>query len=460
MLQYLPGIGITVLLVAGVALAIFIATLFRVVVPTNMVHIVQSRKQTTPYGTGQGSGNVYFKWPSWVPYFGINVIKLPVSNFDLSLNGYEAYDKDRVPFMVDVVSFFRIKDTAVAARRVVSVQELEDQLSKIVQGAVRKVLASDVIDNIMLERAKFGTEFTEEVREQLMEWGVEPVKSMELMDIRDSHDSKVIANIMAKKTSHIEMESRTEVANNLKNAQTAEINAKQLVDIRQQEAEQAVGERTALKDQQVGIAKEKYLQEVATQKKETKTRDMDVKQVEQVREADITKEKQVVAAKQEAETTVIKAEGALSAKRKEAQGIEAEGLAKAEAEKAMKMAPVTAQIALAQEIGENEGYQKYLAIIEALKAHIVVGSKQAEALQDAQIKIIANTGKPIEGVSSVMDLFSTKGGTELAGMVEAFAQTPLGGAVLAQLGIKEDVPNADAGKVFKVSGGETPKAKA
>jgi hypothetical protein len=53
----------------------------------------------------------------------------------------------------------------------------------------------------------------------------------------------------------------------------------------------------------------------------------------------------------------------------------------------------------------------------------------------ADIKVIANTGKPTEGVGSVMDLFSTKGGTDLAGMVEAFAQTPLGTAVLARAGV-------------------------
>jgi hypothetical protein len=35
----------------------------------------------------------------------------------------------------------------------------------------------------------------------------------------------------------------------------------------------------------------------------------------------------------------------------------------------------------------------------------------------------------------VMDLFSTEGGTNLSGMVEAFAQTPLGKAVLGKMGV-------------------------
>lgn len=429
-------------IVSIVAVSVLLAIMFRRVVSTNMVHIVQSRRKTTPYGTMQDTGNVYYQWPSWVPFFGITVIKLPVSNFALSLKAYEAYDKDRVPFVVDVVAFFRINNTAIAAQRVESVEELEAQLMQIVQGAVRKVLASDVIDVIMLERAKFGEMFTAEVQEQLKEWGSESVKSMELMDIRDHGDSKVIQNIMAKKVSHIEMQSRVEVAQNHKEAQTKEIEAQQVVDIREQEALQAVGERTAEKEKAVGIAQQLSQQEVLTQEAETQERKMAVARVEQVRQAEITRDEQVVAADQDKQTTVIIADGKLEAQRREAEGIQAIGGAKAEAEKLMLLAPVDAQIKLAQEIGNNAGYQNYLVQVEAIKAHIVVGGKQAEALQSADVKVIANAGSPTAGMGSVMDLFSSHGGTRLGSMVEAFAQTPLGQATLAKFGVSE--PSSDA----------------
>lgn len=403
-------LSLSAIVLVGFVGLIVISVLYRHVVSTNMVHIVQSRRETLPYGTGQSAGNVYYKWPSWVPYFGVTVIALPVSNFDLPLHGYDAYDKDRVPFMVDVVAFFRINNTAEAAQRVSSIDELKDQLLKIVQGAVRKVLASAPIDTIMLERAQFGKQFTDEVQEQLKEWGTEPVKAMELMDIRDGHDSKVISNIMAKKISHIAMESRVEVANNTKTAETAEIDAKRAVEVQRQEAEQLVGQRTAEKEKAVGIAKELARQEVLAQEKETTTRDM--------------------------------AEGILEAQQKEATGIKAIGVAKAEAEKAMQLAPVAAQIELAKQIGENPGYQKYLAMIEAIKAYLEVGGKQAEALQKADVKVIANAGTPTEGMRNVMDLFTSRGGTELAAMAEAIAQTPIGKAALASLGVEENIkPN-------------------
>jgi len=422
-----------IVLVVVLAVAVVLAILYRKVVSTNMVHIVQSNKRTTPYGTGLEGGNVYYRWPSWIPRIGITVIELPVSNFDLSLDGYEAYDADRVPFMVDVTAFFRISNTAIAAQRVASISELEVQLTQIVQGAVRKVLAGDKIDSIMLERSKFGEAFTTEVVEQLKQWGVEPVKSMELMDIRDGSGSKVISNIMAKKTSQIEMESRRDVAENMRLAEVAEINAKREIDIQRQQAEQAVGERTAEKEKMVGIADQLARQEVLSQEKETRERDMAVRRVEEVRQAEIQRDKQVVAADQEKQTTVIVAEGHLESERKRAQGIQVVGEANATAEKAMQLAPVEAQIVLAKEIGGNAGYQDYLKVIEAIRAYVVVGGEQAKALQGADVKVIANTGQTGDGMQQVMDLFTSKGGTHLASAVEAFAQTPLGRSIVSKV---------------------------
>jgi flotillin len=424
-----------VAVLSGLAIAVILvlAILFRRVVSTNVVHIVQRGRETIPYGTGLAAGNVYYAWPSWLPRFGVNVIQLPVSNFDLTLDDYEAYDTDRVPFMVHVTSFFRIADTALAAQRVFSIDELKAQLLQIVQGAVRKVLASDKVDAIMLERSKFGAAFTEEVGEQLKQWGVESVKSMELMDIRDATGSKVISNIMAKKTSLIEMESRREVAENKRAAETAEIEAQREIDMRKQEAERAVGEKTAEKDKAIGIANEQARQEVLTQEKETRERHMAVTRVDEVRRAEIERDKQVVAAEQEKQTTVIIAEGQLNAQQREAEGIQALGEARAAAERAMQLAPVEAQIVLAKEIGENMGYQQYLMTIEGIKGYVVVGGEQARALQAADVKVIANSGTPGEGMTQVMDLFTSKGGTHLAASVEAFAQSPLGKAVIGRV---------------------------
>lgn len=414
--------------------AFFLAALFRRVVGANEVHIVQYAKKTVSYGKDTASGNSYYEWPSWVPLFGVTKAVLPVSVFDLDLKSYEAYDEGRLPFHVDVKAFFRVADSNTAAQRVASFQELESQLVAIVQGAVRTILASHKLEEIMQGRSKFGEAFTAEVKGQLPNWGVEAVKSIELMDIRDTDNSQVIHNIMAKKKSYIEMESRTEVAKNNQAAEIAEIAAKREIELQAQVAKQAVGTRTAEANKQVQVAEQEALQAIRVAEKTSKDKEMDILRVSQARAAEIAKEAALIAADQAKQQAVLQAEGQLKATQLAAEGIEATGAARAEAEKALQLAPVTAQITLAKEIGANEAYQQYLTTLRRIEASQAVGIEQAKALEKAEVKVIVNAGTPPEGVKTVMDLFSAKGGTELASALEAAGQIPAGQALLKKLG--------------------------
>jgi flotillin len=411
---------------AFVLFIFYVLVSLRRVVPTNEVHIVQSSKKTTSYGKDTGHGNTYYEWPAWLPVFGVTKNILPVSNFDVDLLSYEAYDIGRLPFVVDVKAFFRISDSNVAAQRVSSFKEMHDQLKAIVQGAVRTILASSEIEEIMQGRSKFGDMFTKEVNGQLSHWGVTAVKNIELMDIRDAKDSHVIRNIMDKKKSHIEMESRTEVAKNKRIAEIAEIEAKKEVDLQQQSAKQSVGLRTVETQREVQVSEQTAIQAIKEQEKLTKEKEMSVLKVQEVRKAEIDKEVQVVKAQQNRETVVINADGQLEAKRKESEAITLEGEAKANAEKAMQLAPVQAQITLAKEIGSNAEYQKYLITIKQVEASQAIGVEQAKALEKADIKIISNSGNPVSGVSTVRDLFSSSGGTQIGAMLEGVAQTDVG----------------------------------
>lgn len=427
-----------------VVFVLIIALMLRRVVPTNEVHIVQSSKKTTSYGNDTKNGNTYYEWPAWLPMIGITKIILPVSVFKLELESYDAYDTGRLPFEVDVVAFFRINDSNMAAQRVSSFGDLREQLLFIVRGAVRTILASHDIDKIMLERSTFGEAFTHEVQEQLLQWGVVPVKNIELMDIRDGQGNQVVHNIMQKKKSLIEMQSRTEVAANMKTAQIAEIDAKQEAEVRNQAAMEAVGKRSAEKDQTIGISQQQAVQAVREQERLTKEKEMAIVQVAQVRQAEIDKNVNTVKATQQKEVSIVEAEGNkqsnillaegnLEAKKRESEGIQIQGLAKAEAEKAMQLAPVQAQITLAKEIGSNDNYQKYLITIRQVEANQVVGIEQAKALEKANIKIIANTGDPVSGIADVRDLFTGKGGTSIGAMLEGLAQTEHGEKVIGAI---------------------------
>lgn len=179
-------------------------------------------------------------------------------------------------------------------------------------------------------------------------------------------------------------------------------------------------------------------QAVKEQAKLTKEKEMEVKKVETVKQAEIDKEKTVInaeakkreteinaeAAKAKAERdadaelilTTKKAEGSLITASKSAEGIKLEGDAKANAEKQMQLASVEAQLKLASEIGNNDGYQHYLIQVRQIEANEKVGLAQADNIKGADIKIIAGAGDVTGGISSAAGALSPKGGFNLAGM--------------------------------------------
>lgn len=438
MSYYIIG-GAALLALLGSALVL--AFIWRRVVPTNMVHIVQSSKNTVSYGRGRDAGNTYYAIPSFIPFFGVTVTQFPESIFDISLRDYEAYDAGRLPFVVDIKAFFRIADSQIAAQRVANFQELQGQLMGVLQGAVRGILGNDRLESIMQDRSTLGEKFTKEVNDQLQEWGVTTAKMIEFMDIRDTAGSQVIQNMMAKEKSRIEKESRVTVADNIREAEMKEIEAKREIALTRTQAEQQVGIRQAEADKEVGIAKEKSNQEVQTEAKITTERLMEVKKVEEVKAAEIAKEVAVVKAQQDKEVQVVNADaekeatvriaaGKLDATKKDAEGIQAVGAAKADAEKQMLLAPVNAQLTLAKEIGDNQGYQTYLISVRNIEASEAIGKANAEAMKVADIKIIANSGDVQGGVASVADIFSPKGGTSIGGMLEGLVQTEQGKALV------------------------------
>lgn len=441
----------------------------RRIVPTNVVHIVQRGDKTVSYGVGKGS-NVYYEFPKWLPKIGVMVRVLPVSNFDIDLIKYSAYDKDRVPFVVDVKAFFHIADTNKAAEKVESFDELRKQLENVVQGAVRSILAKSKLEEIMEERSIFGDKFTESVKSDLSNWGVEPIKNIELMDVRDTDGSSVIHQIMAKRMSAIDMESRTEVAKNIKMAEQAELTARQEVDVTKAETERIAGEAKAQSEQAIGIAKaeatkkagiaqQESISDIAQAERATAEQQMEVLKVQQIKQAEIDKEKEIIKFEMTKRTIEIKAEAdkfqvemdavaKLEAQKKDAQGIQAvgeaeakviaaKGTSEAEAEKARQLASVIAQTELAKEIGENQGYQDYLIRVKTVDKEQIVEVAKAEsmarALEKADLKILANSGDVQSGMNKFSDILSAKGGSQINGLLESLKQTEEGKSLLGML---------------------------
>jgi flotillin len=466
------SIGVISFVGVGIVAAIVIVTILalRRIVPTNQVHIVQRNNKTVSYGKDTENGNVYYEIPSWVPKFGVVVSKLPATIIDISLNHYEAYDKDRLPFVVDVNAFFRITDFAIAASRIPTLAELYDQLTSIVQGAVRSILAKEYLEDIMSKRSEYGELFSKEVEPQLKEWGVMSVKNIELMDIKDAGGEEVISNIMMKKKSAIEMERRVEVAKNTKTAQESEILARQEIELKKQDADREVGLRAAAVQQEVGIAQEKQRQEVQAQAKITAEKEMEVKEVNEVRSAEIAKRAAMVKAEHEKEVTIIqvntaevaantekkikvvhaeaekaeqilkaeaekeqvelKADADLKAATNEAKGIKLKGESEASAKELMEKAQIAGQIELFDKVNKDEQYQQFIIEQRKVEAMERVGIEQAKNLENADIKIFANGNSVQDGVQKAAGLLSSNTGFNIGEMLEALANTPMGKELL------------------------------
>lgn len=429
-----------------------ISFLYRQVVGANEVHIIQKGNKNISYGAQTANGNVYYAFPSWIPFFGVNVIKLPVSVFRIQISDYEAYDLERLPFIVDLTAFFRISNSDLAAQRIKSMAEMESQLKDIIQGSVRSILSSRNLNEILQIRSEFGEEFTKSVKEQLVSWGLETVKNIELMDIRDSRGSKVIQDIMERKKSFIEKESRIEVAQNQREATVAEIEAKKIADIKRQEALKDVGLKTVENEREVAISRETAAQSIKEQERVTKEKEMEVIRVADVKKAEIDKSVEIVKAEQEQRTkeiraeadknvliknseaekqkAILEAEALLETKDKEAQGIQKIGAAEAEAKEKIEIATVAGQVSLAKEIGGNEGYQNYLISIRQVEATEVVGVEQAKALAKGEIKLLVNSGNVNDGLKNIGEVFSSGGGMKLGSMLEGFSQTDIGKGII------------------------------
>lgn len=427
-------IGLVVVLGASALVAI----VFRSVVPPNEVHIVQSRNKRIAYGnsdpnseqsdSGVVSGrNVYYNWSEWIPLIGNVVIKLPTSIFDIRLNDYESYDKDKVPFSVDIFAQFVVTKPTTAAQKIADFEELKSQLQSVLQGVVRATLSTKGVEDIMIARKDLGEAFLKEANDQIQEYGVKAVY-LEFMNIDDTEDSQVISNIQAKRKSAIDKESRVEVAENQKTAKIAEIEATKEAQLKNEMAQQAIGEQAAKRELSVGVANQKAQQEIQTATRSTEEKRMEVEKVKNVKQAEIDKEVKVVNADAERDRMSIVADGKLVEKEREAKGIEAVGKAEGERLKALELAPVNAKIELATAIAQLPEYMKYLLGLEGFKVSEAVGTAKAKALEHADIKVISTggEGETESKINGVMDLLSPKGGAKLGAMIDAFQATAEG----------------------------------
>lgn len=449
----------------------YLITQLRKVVPTNEAHVVQKWKKSVSYGKDSEWWNVYLAWPSWVPIVWVAVQKLPLSIFALQLTDYKAYDIWKVPFQVDITAFFEIKNPELAAQKVYSIEELRDQLNETLKWVVRKILASKDIVEIMESRIEIKKQFYEEIWDAVKSWWID-LKNVEFMDIKDSEDSEVVTNIMLKKKSLIEAESRQEVAFNQRNAEIAEENAraearsaaakaKSTADIISSDAEREANlkkidndkltqNQEIDKDRILAIQKEEARQKLYEAEKETKSKELAIKQLEAEKNAEISKNIELIKADEQKQKTIIDTQASKEKMELEAQAEKIKIELKAQAEKTrveleseaekIKIEFIwlakakeidyigTAQARSKKQMAESlnmftQGSIDFMKKELEVKLSEIVDLEKAKALWKADIKVISTGENGWEWIKNFMDLFTARWWANIWAMIESAKNT-------------------------------------
>lgn len=449
-----------IVLLVLVILGIIVVINLRKVVPTNEVHIVQRKSESTAHWRWYEWWNVYLHWPSWVPSKWVSVTQLPLSVFNIKLADYKWYDIWKVPFLVDVTAFFTINDPITAAQKISTFEELEEQLTETLKWAVRKILAQNDILKIMESRWEMWQVFYDEVLTQVKQWWID-LKNIEFMDIRDLSDTHVIENIMKKKKATIEANARKEVAEQNKFAEIAEDNSRREAELnriqnaqetrlREIEAEKMTENQNIDKERLLSLQQQEAQQNILESQRTTKEKELSVRQLEQERMAEIEKQTHIIWTQEDKEKKIISAEAdkrvmELNAEAEKQQKIiaaeadkqsvemkaqadkfriESEWLAEAKRIDYMWTAQAKNKMEMAKAL--NSFSPEALAyMIKELEVQLSekVDTEKAKALSTADIKVISTWANWWEWLNNFMELFSTKWWANIWWMIQSIKDT-------------------------------------
>ncbi len=106
----------------------------------------------------------------------------------------QAITMDNVPVRIDGVIFMRVEDPASA---VITVQNYEEAVQEYAQSAMRDIVGSTTLDDLLVEREALGRKVEEMVETEIDGWGIE-VAGIRIQDIELPEDLK---RVMARQAS-------------------------------------------------------------------------------------------------------------------------------------------------------------------------------------------------------------------------------------------------------------------
>ncbi|MDO8646999.1 MAG: slipin family protein [Candidatus Diapherotrites archaeon] len=120
-----------------------------------------------------------------VPIFDI-VHKIDMRILTIDIPRQQVISKDNVPMNINGVVYFKVVDAATA---IIKVQDFQYAVSQYAQTALRDVVGSMTLDQVLGERERIGKDIEQIVEEASKNWGIE-VTDIKLQDIDMPEDLK------------------------------------------------------------------------------------------------------------------------------------------------------------------------------------------------------------------------------------------------------------------------------
>ena len=357
---------------------------YRIVSPTE-AHLVitPSNKFIVSSDDSIATNNkkTYFAIPSFLPFIGrqIRIMNLTIKEIVLT---QESYEKNQARFNVKSSTKYRISDVKRAAETFDNNEELDRQLEEVIVSSTNAIAALYDVVEMRSKKQEMSSAIQKEMEDDLKQWGLSLV-SFQLIDFKDTEQSKIISDISKRREVEIEARTREENAEKVKQARIKEADAEEKAKTREIEKDQVIAER-----------EENMRQKIAEQEKLAEEKRFEVVKVQQIKQANIDKEEAIVKANENKETESIRKE----TKRLEGEGdrLRAEEIAKGEAAPIREKGFAEAEAKEKLQVALNKFGDKAIMALTAEKIVEMqrdVGVESAKALKEADVKIFAGGGE-------------------------------------------------------------------
>ena len=329
-----------------------------------------------------GTCKSFFNIPHFIPLIGREARIIATTIQEIIIEDLETYEKQQGRFAVNASVKYRVKDVRVAAETFTDKKDLEKQLIEVIESSVRAVTVKhDVVDARAMKK-DIEVEIKIEMDDDFGKWGLELI-SVQLVNFKDTSESKIISNISLRREKDIEATTRRDIAEKDKDARIKEADANEIAKKKEIDAQQAID-----------IREQEKVKAVNEKMKESEEKRLDVVKTQTLLQQDIDREQAIIKANEDKATAEI---------RKEQKRLEGEGERLRLEEIAKGTAASTREELLAEADGKaklQEALSKFDEnAIRAMVAQDIVqkdkeiGIELAKSIANADLKIYAGDDK-------------------------------------------------------------------